>query len=538
MTPPNQGPPASPSSDVVCLCTGVSRQEILGFRQDNPGADFQFIQIALGCGAQCGCCTPIVKDLLGESAWYPTTVTGQLLTPDSQDERRIAQFELTLTDSKDYPVALAGQYVTLQLITPQAVVHRSYTVVKQSADKGRITIAVRRLPDGQMSPHLHAVAFGELEGQVSVSVPGGEAFISTGDTPIVCVVAGIGVTLAQSIANYSDDSLRLHIDYSARDKNDFVYTQAFEARRKTHANFSYTLRDEALDGRINAQAMADLAAQFPNARYYLCGPATFAAKARRYLVDAQVPREAIKIEEFFIQQTVSPSDAQAAVKPAIARRRIYQAAFLLMLLPLLLVWVESWRSVLPHNHMTKGHQDFECKECHVDAPGTVRQQLQAKAKALVGLRDSSAPFMHLPVNNQTCSHCHQRPDDRHSPNRFMEPRFAKARATIGPEQCVSCHREHNQAAVTVSDAGYCVQCHYDLKVDNDKVKPSHAALIAANRWETCLQCHDFHGNHKRKTPDTLEQALSLSKVSSYLKDGQSPYGPLLLESAKPKKSQP
>ena len=251
-----------------------------------------------------------------------------------------------------------------------------------------------------------------------------------------------------------------------------------------------------------------------------------------------MPREAIKIEEFFIQQSANPSASQAAPKPAITRRRIYQIAFLVMLLPLLLVLVDSWNSVLPHNHLTKGHQDFECKECHAQAPGTVRQQLQAKAKAFIGLRESSAPFMHMPVNNQTCSQCHQRPDDRHAPNRFLEPRFAKARAAIAPEQCVSCHREHNQAAVTVSDAGYCVQCHHDLKVDNDKTTPTHAALINAKRWETCLQCHDFHGNHKRKTPDTLEKALSPSKVSDYLKDGQSPYGPLLLESAKPKKSTP
>ena len=83
---------------------------------------------------------------------------------------------------------------------------------------------------------------------------------------------------------------------------------------------------------------------------------------------------------------------------------------------------------------------------HVDirktAPGTVRQQLQAKVQFWLELRATNAAFGHTPVGNEQCTGCHARDQDSDPVHRFLEPRFFEARAELGAESCVSCHRGH------------------------------------------------------------------------------------------------
>ncbi len=42
-------------------------------------------------------------------------------------------------------------------------------------------------------------------------------------------------------------------------------------------------------------------------------------------------------------------------------------------------------------------------------------------------------------------------------------------------------------------------------------------------WSTCLQCHDFHGNHIYDAPEMLKDTLPLQTVREYLDGGTSPY---------------
>jgi len=76
------------------------------------------------------------------------------------------------------------------------------------------------------------------------------------------------------------------------------------------------------------------------------------------------------------------------------------------------------------------------------APGTVRQQLQAKVQFWLELRATNAAFGHTPVGNEQCTGCHARDQDSDPVHRFLEPRFFEARAELGAESCVSCHRGH------------------------------------------------------------------------------------------------
>jgi hypothetical protein len=172
--------------------------------------------------------------------------------------------------------------------------------------------------------------------------------------------------------------------------------------------------------------------------------------------------------------------------------------------------------------MNSGHEQTACEDCHRDAPGTLRQQLQANARYLLGRREAPVEFGKLPVGNQDCLACHERPFDRHPVFRFNEPRFSEARKALSPQLCASCHREHSGQRVT-AQAGYCAECHADIDLSEDPVRPTHAQLSADGLWATCLGCHDFHGNHSFDPPTEFDARIDAREIEAYLKGGPSPY---------------
>ena len=165
--------------------------------------------------------------------------------------------------------------------------------------------------------------------------------------------------------------------------------------------------------------------------------------------------------------------------------------------------------------MNLGHEELSCESCHLPQAGTTRQQLQAQISYWLGQRDDWIHFNTVPTSNEICISCHERPDDRHPVYRFREPRFRDARAAIGADRCASCHQEHSEARVT-QPATFCRTCHEDTEIKNDPLDVKHAELIDGQRWETCLGCHDFHGNHLYETPERLEEAASPAAVDAYL----------------------
>ena len=59
-------------------------------------------------------------------------------------------------------------------------------------------------------------------------------------------------------------------------------------------------------------------------------------------------------------------------------------------------------TLLASGPLIEGHAKIACVGCHVEAPGTTRQQLQANARHLLGLRERGADFVHAPITNDDC----------------------------------------------------------------------------------------------------------------------------------------
>lgn len=171
----------------------------------------------------------------------------------------------------------------------------------------------------------------------------------------------------------------------------------------------------------------------------------------------------------------------------------------------------------PHNQfiapgqMNIGHEKLKCSDCHRDGLGTARQQLQAKLQFWLKKRQSDVSFGYKAVSNETCLDCHSRPYDRHPSHRFFEPKFEQARRETNAQMCTACHADHKGVRIALTDTGFCRSCHKDTVVKKDPLDTPHKELFAANKWGTCLGCHDFHGNHdmeiSKRMNDTIKESL-------------------------------
>lgn len=90
----------------------------------------------------------------------------------------------------------------------------------------------------------------------------------------------------------------------------------------------------------------------------------------------------------------------------------------LALAALLTIFVPELAWVHAPGHANIGHEDVICTGCHKPAQGTLRQQLQAKVRYIVGLRQSDVVIGHEPVSNAMCVGCHSRKSDSHPVDRF------------------------------------------------------------------------------------------------------------------------
>lgn len=183
----------------------------------------------------------------------------------------------------------------------------------------------------------------------------------------------------------------------------------------------------------------------------------------------------------------------------------------------------NWQHIYAKGPANTGHAKLTCVDCHVVSPGTVRQQLQAKARFWLGMRNTDVEFGHAKVGNQQCDACHSRDQDSHPVHLFLEPRFKEARAELGVQLCVSCHREHTGVRSTLPETA-CSFCHKDLKLKADPLDVPHHVLIERNDWASCLGCHDYHNNHRRSVQKLVKEAYSPAVIKAYMDGGPSPYG--------------
>lgn len=220
-----------------------------------------------------------------------------------------------------------------------------------------------------------------------------------------------------------------------------------------------------------------------------------------------------------------PKTKRPSTPPSLPRVRRFA---LLLATPLVLAAgtiavTDRGNSLIAHGPIQTGHSDIDCADCHAPAPGSARQQIQANLRHLAGLRSVPADFGYAPVSSAQCLDCHERPNERHPIYRFREPRFTEARDVVEATSCLGCHSEHRAERVS-AELTFCRACHGELELKLDPLDVPHHELVAAGDWNSCLGCHDFHGNHARTPQTRVLDAHEVEALLDYLKNGASPYG--------------
>lgn len=183
---------------------------------------------------------------------------------------------------------------------------------------------------------------------------------------------------------------------------------------------------------------------------------------------------------------------------------------------------KPFRSAVAHGPLISGHSDVDCQSCHINAPGTIRQQIQAQLKYVLGRRAEPVDFGYMSVGSIQCLSCHTSPNDRHPIYRFREPRFASATKVVDATSCLGCHSEHKSSFLS-SSTTFCSACHESLEIAADDIEITHKNLIENARWDSCIGCHGYHGNHVYAAPKVMADAIPTHEIQKYLQGDMQPF---------------
>ena len=84
----------------------------------------------------------------------------------------------------------------------------------------------------------------------------------------------------------------------------------------------------------------------------------------------------------------------------------YKLGIMIGLLGLAVLLLPAYDKFHARGPMNSGHDTLKCESCHQDAPGSLRQQIQANLRYALRLRERLADFSHQDVSNENCLGCH------------------------------------------------------------------------------------------------------------------------------------
>lgn len=230
--------------------------------------------------------------------------------------RSICSFHLVPTDGGVLPHFLPGQFLTFRLDIPDLAGSGSKTVTRcyslsdrPGLDHYRISIK-RVIPLGLMSSHFHdRVQEGDL---LEVKAPSGHFHLERGNSPIILVAGGIGITPMLSMLNASlqnGDGREICLFYGLRDGSEHVMKEHLATLAKEHHNFrlhvcySRPLPTDILGvdyqhhGHVDIALLRMTLALRPY-DFYICGPRPMMETLVPALEEWGVPDQRIHYEAF------------------------------------------------------------------------------------------------------------------------------------------------------------------------------------------------------------------------------------------------
>ncbi|WIM98370.1 globin domain-containing protein [Actinoplanes oblitus] len=212
---------------------------------------------------------------------------------------------LAPVDGEPAPPFLPGQYVTIAVDLPDGSRQLRQYSLSQAPGGGALRITVRRVrgrdgaPDGLISGFLHDQV--EAGDKLRLSQPYGDLVLRPGDTPLLLVSAGVGITPMAAILDHvarttpAREVVAVHADRTP-DRHPLRADMSVNGARLR--SFTSRVWYEDSTGRIDVDEIP-LPAE---AEVYLCGPVPFMREVRAGLHRRGVPDERIRYEVFGSEQ--------------------------------------------------------------------------------------------------------------------------------------------------------------------------------------------------------------------------------------------
>ncbi|KAF1065496.1 MAG: NADPH oxidoreductase [Pseudomonas citronellolis] len=218
--------------------------------------------------------------------------------------------ELRLRPNGNWRGARVGQHVAL-LLERDGVRHaRHYSLTR--VDDGCLELAVRRQPDGRISPYLlDHLAVGAL---VELGEPGGELSWPTDAAGVLLLAAGSGLTPLLGLlrvalaAGYQAPVTLLHY---VREHGQRAFAEALEALAVDYPNFrpQWSLTGVPVPGLLHGRLQPEHLRNQPARHVLACGPAGFIDSVREQLGGQAI---SLQVEAFSPPRRLADGVPQAA----------------------------------------------------------------------------------------------------------------------------------------------------------------------------------------------------------------------------------
>ncbi|HUX39265.1 MAG TPA: 2Fe-2S iron-sulfur cluster binding domain-containing protein [Rectinemataceae bacterium] len=201
-----------------------------------------------------------------------------------------------------------GQYVQIQIPTPDGPVFRAYSISSPASAKNYVELNVRLIPNGVGSTYIHNMKEGD---PVNFTGPYGEFHLNEDpDTEIICVGGGAGMAPMKDIIysiyeKWPDRSVWLF--FGCRGTRDVFYLDEYRELAKQHPNFKikYALSDPLKDGEkwdgetgfIHLSVDKHIQGDTPR-QAFLCGPPPMIDAVMKILNDKGLPEKEVFYDKF------------------------------------------------------------------------------------------------------------------------------------------------------------------------------------------------------------------------------------------------
>jgi uncharacterized protein len=216
------------------------------------------------------------------------------------------------------PAFQPGQYLTIRVQIPGSPipVTRCYTLSDAPGKPGYRISVKKKNPDPSGRTHglaSHFINEKMTEGStIDVRPPSGSFCLTAGETPLVLLAAGIGITPMMSMLNHvaaSASSRQILLVYGVRNGKELVFANELSQLQQTRSNihvircFSQPLAtdkpnaDYQVHGRISVSLLQRVLPA-PDFDFLMCGPSLFMETLYRDLRKWGVPDSRIHFESF------------------------------------------------------------------------------------------------------------------------------------------------------------------------------------------------------------------------------------------------